>query len=228
MRDKSLSIHLNAFLLRNNITLQVTKLRLIGKQWLYQKSNPYHIMINSKMLSKKVLIPTAIVAVAVGLTLYGLSPAIAAVNQTMNGVTPGYAQMPKITGSVSVEQAAKNLMKDNLKVSFPQASEIAAKQIVNGTIVGGHLGIVQGYLVYTFFVLNPQNQTGHLTIIDAGNGKVLYTSQGVSSDYFGRSSAFGPFGTFGPWVGHGFGGGFWHGSFGARGFHGFGNGLGSN
>jgi uncharacterized membrane protein YkoI len=185
-------------------------------------------MINSKVVSKKVLIPAAIVAAAVGLILYGLSPSIAAVNQTMNGLTLGYAQMPKITGSISVEQIATNLMKDNLKVSFPQASEIAAKQIVNDTIVGGHLGVVQGYLVYTFFVLNPQNQTGHLTIVDAGDGKVLYTSQGVSKDSFGQSPVFGRFGTVGPWVGRGIGGGFWHGSFGAWGFHEFGNGLGSN
>jgi len=185
-------------------------------------------MTNSKLASNKVLIPAAIVAVAVGLTIWGLSPAIAAVNQTMNGVTPGYAQMPKITGSISVVQTATNFMKDNLKISFPQASEIAAKQIANGTIVGGHLGVMQGYLVYTFFVLNPQNQTGHLTIIDAGNGKVLYTSQGVSRDSFGQLPMFGPFGTFGPWAGHGFGGGFLHGPFTPRGFHGFGNGLGNN
>jgi len=185
-------------------------------------------MTNSKLVSKKVLIPAAIVAVAVGLTIWGLAPAIAAVNQTINSAAPGNTQLPKITGSISVEQTAANFMKDNLKVSFLQASEIAAKQIANGTIVGGHLGVVQGYLVYTFFVLNPQDQTGHLTIVDAGNGKVLYTSQGVSRGSFGQSPGFGPFGTFGPLVGHGFGGGFWHGPFGPRGFHGFGNGLGSN
>jgi uncharacterized membrane protein YkoI len=185
-------------------------------------------MINSKVISKKVLIPSAIVAVAIGLTLYGLSPAIVAVNQTMNGVASGYAQIPKITGSISVEQTATNFMKDNLKVSFLQASEITAKQIANSTIVGGHLGVVQGYLVYTFFVLNPQDQTGHLTIVDAGNGKVLYTSQGVSTDSLGQSPAFGRFGTFGPWIGHGFGGGYWHGPFGPWGFHAFGNGVGSN
>ena len=96
-------------------------------------------MTNSKLVSKKVLIPAAIVAVAVGLTFYGLSPAIAAVNQTINSAAPGYAQLPKITGSVNVGQTVKSFMNDNLKVSFPQASEIAAKQNVNGTIVGGYL-----------------------------------------------------------------------------------------
>jgi hypothetical protein len=60
--------------------------------------------------------------------------------------------MPKITGSVYAGQPAKNFLKDNLKVSFPQASEIAAKQIANGTVVEGQLGIVQGYVAYAFFV----------------------------------------------------------------------------
>ena len=87
-------------------------------------------MTNSKLVSKKVLIPAAIVAVAVGLTFYGLSPAIAAVNQTINSAAPGYAQLPKITGSVNVGQTVKSFMNDNLKVSFPQASEIAAKHSV--------------------------------------------------------------------------------------------------
>jgi hypothetical protein len=183
-------------------------------------------MTISKLANKKVLIPAGILAVAVGLTLYGLSPAIAAVNQTINGVAPSYAQMPKINGSISVEQTATNFMNDNLKVSFPQAAEIAAKQIANGIVVGGHLGVVQGYLAYTFLVLNHQNQnhTRHLTIIDAGNGKVLYTSQGVSGSSFGQSPVLGPFGI----VGHGFTGTLWYGPFGAWGFHRFGNGLGSN
>ena len=127
-------------------------------------------MTNSKLTSKKVLIPVAIVAVAVGLTVGGLSPAIAAVNQTINSATSGYGQVPKITGSVYAGQPPKNLIKDNLKVSFPQAAEIVGKQIVNGTIVTGQLGEVQGYLVYSFFVVNGENNMGFLTIVDAGGG----------------------------------------------------------
>ena len=185
-------------------------------------------MTNSKLVSKKVLISAAIVILAVGLTIWGLSPAIAAVNQTINSAAPGYAQLPKITGSINIGQSAKGFMNNNLKVSFLQATEIATKQISNGTVVGGHLGVVQGYLIYTFFVVNAQNKIGYLTIVDAGNGKVLYTSQGVSRGSFGQSPGFGPLGTFGPSVGRGSGGGFWHGPFGPPGFHGFGNGLGSN
>jgi len=136
-------------------------------------------MTNSKLTSKKVLIPVAIVAVAVGLTIGGLSPAIAAVNQTINSATPGYPQVPKITGSVYSGQPPKNFIKDNLKVSFAQAAEIVGKQFVNGTIVTGQLGEVQGYLVYSFFVVDGEKNLGFLTMVDAGNGKVLYTSQSL-------------------------------------------------
>lgn len=61
-------------------------------------------------------------------------------------------------------------------MSFPQDAEIAAKQIANGTVAEGQLGIVQGYLAYAFFVVNG-TQIGYLTVVDAGNDKVLYTSQ---------------------------------------------------
>jgi hypothetical protein len=167
----------------------------------------------SKLVSKKVFIPAAIVAVAIGLTIWGLSPAIAAVNQTINNAGPGFLQVPNITGSINTGQTVKNFIKDNLKVPFQQASEIAAKQIANGTILGGHLGIVQGYLVYTFFAVNSQDHTGHMIIVDAGNGKVLYASQGQPLGSFG--SMFGPFGAlrahgFSPFGGFG---GFWHGQF---------------
>jgi hypothetical protein len=68
-----------------------------------------------------------------------VSPAIAAVNPTINSATPGYTQVPKITGSVYAGQPPKNFMKDNLKVSFPQDAEIFGKQIANSTIVTGYL-----------------------------------------------------------------------------------------
>ncbi len=169
-------------------------------------------MKTSKLVSKKVLIPVAIIAVTVGLVVWGLSPAIASVNQTINSVGPGYAQVPNITGSINTGQTVKNFIKDNLKVSFQQAYEIAAKQVTNNTIVAGHLGVVRGYLVYTFFAVNSQDHTGHMIIVDSGNVKVLSTSQGQP---MGPSSMFGPRGA---WSAHGFGiftgsgPGFWYAS----------------
>lgn len=128
----------------------------------------------SKYISKKTLIPAAITAVAVGLIIWGLSPAIAVVNQTINSGAPANTTLSTIVGSVNVRQSTINFLKDNVKVSFLQA---AGKQVPNGTIVAGHLGVVRGYLIYTFFIVNTQDQTRHLIMVDAGNAKVLYTSQ---------------------------------------------------
>jgi hypothetical protein len=112
--------------------------------------------------------------------------------------------MPQINGSVSVTEEASNFVNENANVSFVAAAETAQGQIQDGRVLGGHLGVVQGYLVYTFFVANAGNQTGHLVIVDAGNGDVLYASEGHS------------FGSFGPMGGHGYGG--WHGPWKAHGW----------
>ena len=178
--------------------------------------------INSKVVRKKVLVPVVIAVVAVILTgIFVVYPAItvASAVQPTNTTTMalGYGgQLPNITGSVNVGQTAKSFIKDNLKVSFSQAADIAGKQITNGTVVGGHLGVVQGYLVYKFFAVNPTTHTGYLTIVDAGNGKVLYTSQGQQmGGSSGTPEAMG--GAFGGRPLHGGfrgGGGFGHGPFG--------------
>jgi len=86
--------------------------------------------------------------------------------------------------------------------------------VANGKVLGGHLGVVQGYLAYTFFVANTGNQTAHMVIGDIGNGEVLYTSQGQPLGSLGSMSGHwggdwhGAWG--GPWKGHRFGWGFWH------------------
>jgi hypothetical protein len=181
----------------------------------------------TKIASKKVLLPAVIGAIVASAILAGIFityPAISSAyavqsfntTTTAAGTVSGGSQIPKITGSINVVQTTKNVIKDNLKVSFSQAADIAGKQITNGTVVGGHLGVVQGYLVYTFFGVNPETHTAYHTIIDGGNGKVLYTSPakqiGVGG-FFGMPGALG--GGFGPLGGlHGLAGGFGHGPFG--------------
>jgi hypothetical protein len=179
----------------------------------------------TRIANKKVLLPVVIGAIVASITLAGIFiayPAMSSVyavqrfnTNTTAGMVLGSNQIPNIVGSINVVQTTKNIIKDNLKVSFSQAADIAGKQITNGTVIGGHLGVVQGYLVYTFFGLNPETHTVYHTIIDAGNGKVLYTSPGQQMDgggFFGPLRAMGgPFGPFGP---HGLAGGFGHGPFG--------------
>jgi hypothetical protein len=52
------------------------------------------------------------------IAIWGVSPAMAVVNQTIN---TGARSLATIFGSVNVGQSVINLMKDNLKVSFVRA-----------------------------------------------------------------------------------------------------------
>lgn len=176
----------------------------------------------TKVTSKRVLLPAligGIVASAILAGMFIVYPAISSVYavQPFNTTTTADtllrgSQIPKITGSINVLQSTNNITKD--KISFSQAADIAGKQVANGAIVGGHLGVVRGYIVYTFFGVNLGTHRTYFTIIDAGNGKVLYTSSGQQ---IGGEGLFGPFGLmrgpftqFGP---YGLAAGFGHGPF---------------
>ena len=50
----------------------------------------------------------------------------------------------------------------------------------NERVTGGQLAQVQGYLVYTFKVVNYDAGTYKVVIVDAGNGSVLYTSDSMT------------------------------------------------
>lgn len=171
-------------------------------------------------LNKKVIIVAAVLAVgalSAVLVVSSLAQA-AAQEQQQQRMMMGFGEgMPQINGSVSVVNETSNFIKENVKVSFVAAAQTAQGQVTNGTVLGGHLGVVQGYLVYTFFVADADNQRGHLMIVDAGNGDVLHTSEGRSFSFFGPPMMFGRWGGhtgFGEWHGlgkpHWFGGGMWH------------------
>src|ERR1700752_5438111 len=96
----------------------------------------------------------------------------------MNGNISKHESMPKINGSVNVSQEMKNFFNENTKIPFNTTSETALNQVPNGKILGGHLGVTQRYLTYTFFVIEPTGETGRTVIVDAGDGKVLHTSVG--------------------------------------------------
>jgi hypothetical protein len=170
-------------------------------------------------LNKKVIIVVAVLAVgalSAVLVASSLAQATAQQDQQQRMMMAWSGQgMPQINGSVSIANEASNFINENVKVSFVAAAQAAQGQVTNGTVLGGHMGIVQGYLVYTFFVADAANQTGHLVIVDAGNGNVLYTSESQSMGSFGHPMMFGAWGGhgFGEWHGlgspHGLGGGIW-------------------
>jgi uncharacterized membrane protein YkoI len=170
-------------------------------------------------LNKKVIIVVAVLAVgALSAVLVASSLAQATAQEQQQRMMMSFGEgMPQINGSVSVANETSNFIKENVRVSFVAAAQTAQGQVTNGTVLGGHLGVVQGYLVYTFFVADAANQRGHLVIVDAGNGDVLHTSEGRSFSSFGPPMMFGRWGGhtgFGEWHGlgkpHWFGGGMWH------------------
>jgi hypothetical protein len=101
--------------------------------------------------------------------------------------------IPKIIGSVNVRDAIKNLFEENVKTSFTKGARTAQDQIFNGIVLGGHIGLTQGFLTYTYCVADHANDRAYIVIIDTGSGEVLYTAQ----DKHTRSrheSMFYPFG----------------------------------
>lgn len=144
--------------------------------------------MSTSLLNKKVIIVAVLAAGAVSAFLV-VSSIAQATAQQQHKMWSGEG-IPQINGSVSVANEASNFVNENVKVSFVKGAETAQGKVTDGNVLGGHLGVVQGYLVYTFFVASTTNQTGYLVIVDTGNDEVLYTSQGQ------------PLGSFGHWYGH--------------------------
>jgi uncharacterized membrane protein YkoI len=97
---------------------------------------------------------------------------------------PMRTEIPQLNGSVNVREQANQFIQDNVQVPFATALETAQAEVGNGTAISGHLGIVQGYLVYIFKVANFDAETSRIIIVDAGNGAVLHTSVDMPL-YFG-------------------------------------------
>lgn len=107
----------------------------------------------------------------------GVSMASAQTTSTQNGNsgTTGQIQTPSIQGSIDIKQ----IITSNIKTKFSDAANTAAGAVSNGMVLGGNIGVMQGYLVYTFKVMDGKNNV-YFVVIDVGNGKVLYTSPGHS------------------------------------------------
>jgi uncharacterized membrane protein YkoI len=151
-------------------------------------SHSLSMAIVKKIANRKVVLPAIIIGTAALflVTIYAVSPLgqLLAQQMAMNGNMSKHGSMPKINGSINVGQEIKNFFNENTKIPFNTAAETALSQVPNGKILEGHLGITQGYLTYTFFVVEPTNQTGHKVIVDAGNGKVLHSSEGFPMGSF--------------------------------------------
>ena len=143
----------------------------------------YYVTTIKNFVNKKTMLISAIMGV--GIILSAIVSAApnrylwAQQEMVTNNNSSTHYGIPNINGSISVKEQMKNFFKENTKIPFITAAETALKQFQNGTVLGGHLGITQGYLTYTFFLVDQTNETGHKVIVDAGNGKVLFTSEGL-------------------------------------------------
>ena len=119
------------------------------------------------------------IALAIGGLVLSIAPHEIFAQETTNSTQPNPMQMqiPQLNGSVNVQQQANQFIQDSVRVPFATALQTAQSEVGNGTVLSGHLGVVQGYLVYTFKLANFDAQTSRIVIVDAGNGATLYTSQ---------------------------------------------------
>ena len=124
--------------------------------------NAKSLTLNHKMLA--IIIGAAIIATA------GVSAASAQVQGTQ---TQTNQQPPTIQGSINLQQTIMS----NVKTTFSAASDTAAAAVTNGKTIGGSLTVAQGYVVYSFQVVDDKNMV-YSVIVDPANDKVLYTSPG--------------------------------------------------
>ena len=119
------------------------------------------------------------------------------INQASAQSTNQTSTVPQLKGSVNIQNATDDFVKNNVKVSFIDAANTANGQVANGVVTGGKLSVVQGYLAYAFSVANYDSGTMKTVIVDAGNGSVLYTSDdmplynGGIGGYCGHHGGFG-------------------------------------
>lgn len=127
--------------------------------------------MNTKNLTSNHKLLAMMLIVALGATV-GISLAYA---QTA-GTTPGQSSQtnapPQIQGSVNLPQ----MILSSVTTKFTDAANTAAGAVTNGQVIGGNLAVIQGAVVYNFKVVDGKNI--YSVIVDAGNGQVLYTSQG--------------------------------------------------
>lgn len=119
---------------------------------------------NRKMLA--MILGVAVIATIGGSFAFAQTAGSTSV-QSSTGTTP-----PQIQGSVNLQQ----LLLSNVQTKFTDAANTAAGAITNGQVISGSLSVIQGSVVYHFKVIDSTNM--YSVIVDAGNGKVLYTSQG--------------------------------------------------
>lgn len=146
-----------------------------------------------------------LLAIMLGITVIATTGGLSAVYaDTSSNQT--HIQKPKILGTIPLDN--ESLSKVTVTLASASDTAAAAPGITNGKVIGGNLIGMQGYLVYSFRVVDDKN-TAYSVIVDPANNTILYQSQGHTMKFGGFAMGFG-----GMQMGHGHGpmkGGFNHG-----------------
>jgi uncharacterized membrane protein YkoI len=84
---------------------------------------------------------------------------------------------PNITGTIPLEPTIVKAISSQVHVSLANASIIAKKAVgANAHAAAVRIGVVHGFLVYMALIVDSNNNF-HGVLVDAGNGKVLASTQ---------------------------------------------------
>jgi uncharacterized membrane protein YkoI len=130
---------------------------------------------NKNLLIIAALALTASITTGILVSTY-IQQAASAQNQSSTS-NAGAVSLKNLTGSVQVFPRLSQTIQSKANVSLGAAVTIAEKAVgPNSYGISAHLGVVNGFLVYTARVVDTNNNI-HRVIVDAGNGKVLSTIQ---------------------------------------------------
>jgi hypothetical protein len=87
--------------------------------------------------------------------------------------------IPEFEGTVPVGESIRENIK-SVKIDALDAGAIAAKSVEEGKVILGGIMPTQGYLVYHYAVVSPVDDQLYRVTVDAGNGEILHTSDGIS------------------------------------------------
>ncbi len=118
-----------------------------------------------------------ILGVAVIVSAGGLSAVYADTGSNQTQV-----QKPKILGTIPLDN--ESLTKVTVNFSVAANTAASAPGITGGKVVSGNLIGMQGFLVYSFRVVDSKNLS-YTVIVDPGNGTILHQSQGHAIKFGG-------------------------------------------
>jgi uncharacterized membrane protein YkoI len=130
---------------------------------------------NKNLLMIVVLAVTTSITTGILVSTY-TQQAASAQNQSST-TNAGAVPLKNLTGSVQVFPKLSQTIQSKANVSLGTAATNAEKSVgPSSHATSAHVGIVNGYLIYSVRIVDSNNNT-HRVIIDAGNGKVLSSQQ---------------------------------------------------